>query len=118
MGKGVNQIKALGENPSFRGLHHQNRTQCLLFDQEQPPYNLKAFRLRIDFPRDYPLKPPTLKFITKIYHPNVREDGLVCLPLISIANWKPHTKTYQGRAGLAQKRVRVDGGHCVGMFGA
>ncbi|XP_049976835.1 ubiquitin/ISG15-conjugating enzyme E2 L6 isoform X1 [Alexandromys fortis] len=67
----------------------------MLLLPEQPPYNLKAFRLRIDFPRDYPLKPPTLKFITKIYHPNVREDGLVCLPLISIRNWKPHTKTYQ-----------------------
>ncbi|KAK7822325.1 hypothetical protein U0070_014424 [Myodes glareolus] len=61
----------------------------------QAPYNLKAFRLRIDFPREYPLKPPTLKFITKIYHPNVSEDGLVCLPLISIKNWKPYTKTYQ-----------------------
>ncbi|XP_075840805.1 ubiquitin/ISG15-conjugating enzyme E2 L6 isoform X1 [Microtus pennsylvanicus] len=67
----------------------------MLLLPDQPPYNLKAFRLRIDFPRDYPLKPPTLKFITKIYHPNVREDGLVCLPLISIRNWKPYTKTYQ-----------------------
>ncbi|XP_038193036.1 ubiquitin/ISG15-conjugating enzyme E2 L6 isoform X3 [Arvicola amphibius] len=67
----------------------------LSFKQEQPPYNLKAFRLRIDFPREYPLKPPTLKFITKIYHPNISKDGLVCLPLVSIGNWKPYTKTYQ-----------------------
>ncbi|XP_038193039.1 ubiquitin/ISG15-conjugating enzyme E2 L6 isoform X5 [Arvicola amphibius] len=67
----------------------------MLLLPEQPPYNLKAFRLRIDFPREYPLKPPTLKFITKIYHPNISKDGLVCLPLVSIGNWKPYTKTYQ-----------------------
>nr|XP_006989703.1 ubiquitin/ISG15-conjugating enzyme E2 L6 [Peromyscus maniculatus bairdii] len=67
----------------------------MLLLPDQPPYHLKAFRLQIDFPREYPLKPPTLKFITKIYHPNISEDGLVCLPLISIENWKPYTKTCQ-----------------------
>ncbi|XP_069888403.1 ubiquitin/ISG15-conjugating enzyme E2 L6 isoform X3 [Dipodomys merriami] len=63
---------------------------------DQPPYHLRAFRLRIDFPREYPLKPPTIKFTTKIYHPNVDENGQVCLPLISTVNWKPHTKICQG----------------------
>ncbi|XP_006989703.2 ubiquitin/ISG15-conjugating enzyme E2 L6 [Peromyscus maniculatus bairdii] len=67
----------------------------MLLLPDQPPYHLKAFHLQIDFPREYPLKPPTLKFITKIYHPNISEDGLVCLPLISIENWKPYTKTCQ-----------------------
>ncbi|XP_069888400.1 ubiquitin/ISG15-conjugating enzyme E2 L6 isoform X1 [Dipodomys merriami] len=62
---------------------------------DQPPYHLRAFRLRIDFPREYPLKPPTIKFTTKIYHPNVDENGQVCLPLISTVNWKPHTKICQ-----------------------
>lgn len=90
----------------IRELDQQNRPQSLLFDQDQLPYSLKAFRLRIDFPREYPLKPPTLTFTTKIYHPNISEDGLVCLPLISTENWKPYTKTYQGRVGLAQKRGR------------
>ncbi|XP_004471087.1 ubiquitin/ISG15-conjugating enzyme E2 L6 isoform X2 [Dasypus novemcinctus] len=62
---------------------------------DQPPYNLKAFDLCISFPADYPFKPPTVKFITKIYHPNVDENGQVCLPIISNENWKPCTKTYQ-----------------------
>ena len=100
-GRRVGHIKALGGKLSFRELYHQNRPQSLLFDQDQLPYGLKAFQVRIDFPREYPLKPPTLRFTTKIYHPNVREDGLVCLPLISNENWKPYTKPYQGRAGLA-----------------
>ncbi|XP_014313999.2 ubiquitin/ISG15-conjugating enzyme E2 L6 isoform X1 [Myotis lucifugus] len=62
---------------------------------EKPPYNLGAFNLRINFPEEYPLRPPTVTFTTKIYHPNVGIDGQVCLPIISNENWKPHTKTYQ-----------------------
>jgi ubiquitin-protein ligase len=31
---------------------------------------------------DYPFKPPALKFITPIYHPNVDEKGSICLPAI------------------------------------
>ncbi|XP_039100938.1 ubiquitin/ISG15-conjugating enzyme E2 L6 [Hyaena hyaena] len=62
---------------------------------EKPPYNLKAFHLRISFPEDYPLKPPTVTFTTKIYHPNVGHNGEVCLPIISKENWKPYTKTCQ-----------------------
>uniref|UniRef100_A0A8C2PNA4 E2 ubiquitin-conjugating enzyme n=1 Tax=Capra hircus TaxID=9925 RepID=A0A8C2PNA4_CAPHI len=62
---------------------------------ERPPYNLKAFRLCISFPREYPFQPPTVKFTTRIYHPNVDRDGRVCLPLITKKNWKASTKTCQ-----------------------
>nr|XP_030720237.1 ubiquitin/ISG15-conjugating enzyme E2 L6 isoform X2 [Globicephala melas] len=62
---------------------------------EKPPYNLKAFNLRISFPEEYPFKPPTVTFTTRIYHPNVDSNGRVCLPLISKENWKPFTKTCQ-----------------------
>ncbi|XP_032975950.1 ubiquitin/ISG15-conjugating enzyme E2 L6 isoform X2 [Rhinolophus ferrumequinum] len=63
--------------------------------KEETPYNHRAFNLRISFPRDYPLKPPTVTFTTKIYHPNVDSDGQVCLPIASKENWKPYTKAYQ-----------------------
>ncbi|XP_047372291.1 ubiquitin/ISG15-conjugating enzyme E2 L6 isoform X1 [Sciurus carolinensis] len=62
---------------------------------DQPPYNLKAFNLCIDFSKEYPFKPPTVKFTTKIYHPNVNESGQVCLPLLSKENWNPYIKTCQ-----------------------
>ncbi|XP_036181720.1 ubiquitin/ISG15-conjugating enzyme E2 L6 isoform X3 [Myotis myotis] len=41
------------------------------------------------------MRPPTVTFTTKIYHPTVGIDGQVCLPIISNENWKPSTKTYQ-----------------------
>ena len=33
--------------------------------------------MQIDFPADYPFKPPKLTFLTKIYHPNIDEKGQV-----------------------------------------
>lgn len=62
---------------------------------ENAPYNKGAFRIQIDFPPEYPFKPPKITFKTKIYHPNIDEKGQVCLPIISAENWKPATKTDQ-----------------------
>ncbi|VDN07845.1 unnamed protein product [Thelazia callipaeda] len=73
-------------------------TGLLLPDKE--PYNKGAFKIAIDFPVEYPFKPPKITFLTKIYHPNVDEKGQVCLPLISPDNWKPTTKTEQVMSAL------------------
>merc|ERR1712223_224950 len=59
------------------------------------PYNQGAFRIDIEYPAEYPFKPPKVTFKTKIYHPNVDEKGQVCLPIVSVENWKPATKTDQ-----------------------
>ncbi|KAK1328572.1 hypothetical protein QTO34_012145 [Cnephaeus nilssonii] len=63
--------------------------------QDNPPYDKGAFRIEINFPAEYPFKPPKITFKTKIYHPNIDEKGQVCLPVISAENWKPATKTDQ-----------------------
>ncbi|XP_057675634.1 ubiquitin-conjugating enzyme E2 L3-like isoform X1 [Corythoichthys intestinalis] len=62
---------------------------------ESPPYDKGAFRVEINFPSEYPFKPPRITFMTKIYHPNVDEKGHVCLAIISVENWKPATRTSQ-----------------------
>jgi len=62
---------------------------------ENPPYNKGAFKIEINFPAEYPFKPPKIAFRTKIYHPNIDEKGQVCLPIINAENWKPATKTDQ-----------------------
>ena len=62
---------------------------------DSPPYNRGAFRIEINFPPEYPFKPPKITFRTKIYHPNIDEKGQVCLPIISAEHWKPATKTDQ-----------------------
>ncbi|XP_004088790.1 ubiquitin-conjugating enzyme E2 L3-like [Nomascus leucogenys] len=59
--------------------------------KDNPPYDKGAFRIEINFPAEYPFKPPKITFKTKIYH----EKGQVCLPVISAENWKPATKSDQ-----------------------
>ncbi|CAM1507546.1 Fc.00g071870.m01.CDS01 [Cosmosporella sp. VM-42] len=58
------------------------------------PFANGTFGLILTLPTDYPFKPPALKFVTRIYHPNVTNDSLgnICLGLLKPENWKPSTK--------------------------
>ena len=46
------------------------------------------FRLDLFLPDDYPMTPPKIRFLTKIYHPNIDQEGNVCLNILR-EDWKP-----------------------------
>ena len=62
--------------------------QATIMGPEGSPYEAGIFYLRIEFPQDYPFKPPKISFITKIYHCNINSAGSICLDILK-DQWSP-----------------------------
>uniref|UniRef100_A0A7S4MI10 UBC core domain-containing protein n=1 Tax=Prymnesium polylepis TaxID=72548 RepID=A0A7S4MI10_9EUKA len=62
--------------------------EATIVGPSETPYEGGIFKLKIDFPADYPFKPPKLQFITKIYHCNVNSNGSICLDILQ-SQWSP-----------------------------
>ena len=48
------------------------------------------YKLAITCDSSYPLTPPTFRFVTKVFHPNVHfETGEICLDILKAEHWSP-----------------------------
>ncbi|KAK8604497.1 hypothetical protein V6N13_099437 [Hibiscus sabdariffa] len=43
---------------------------------------VSSFKLTLQFPEDYPTKPPTVRFISRMFHPNISADGRIFLDIL------------------------------------
>ena len=49
----------------------------------ETPYEGGKYDLTIKFPQYYPFKPPNIKFVTKIYHCNINDNGYINIPILT-----------------------------------
>ena len=64
------------------------RWEASIIGPSDSPYAGGVFKLSIDFTDKYPFKPPKVKFITRIFHPNINSYGSICLDILNV-NWSP-----------------------------
>tara|TARA_A100001011_G_C14221649_1_gene804644 strand:+ start:949 stop:1398 length:450 start_codon:yes stop_codon:yes gene_type:complete len=62
--------------------------QATIMGPKDSPYEGGVFYLMIDFPQDYPFKPPKVVFTTRIYHCNINSSGGICLDILK-DQWSP-----------------------------
>lgn len=54
----------------------------LMIDDDTKFYGGGFFRARLTFPPEYPLLPPKMRFETPIFHPNIYQNGEVCISIL------------------------------------
>jgi len=73
----------------------------ICFRPHDTPFEDGTFKLTIEFTEEYPNKPPTVRFVSKMFHPNVYADGGICLDILQ-NRWSP---TYDVSAILTSIQV-------------
>ncbi|KAL3317816.1 Ubiquitin-conjugating enzyme E2 R2 [Cichlidogyrus casuarinus] len=62
-----------------------------IFGPPQTIYEGGYFKARLFFPPEYPYLPPTMKFITRMFHPNIYENGDVCISILHAPGEDPRS---------------------------
>jgi len=60
-----------------------------------------VFKVSMEFPEDYPSKPPKCKFVPPLFHPNVYPSGTICLSILNEEEgWRPAISVKQVLLGI------------------
>ena len=85
-GRIAKELKEVGKDDSSgvkaKPVSEQNMTHLRATVQgpQGTPYEGGVFEVDIQIPKQYPFEPPKMKYITKIWHPNISsQTGAICL---------------------------------------
>lgn len=56
--------------------------EVAIFGPPNTLYEGGYFKAHMKFPQDYPYSPPSIRFLTKVFHPNVHSNGDLCISIL------------------------------------
>lgn len=81
-----NKTEGIDASPSSDNIFVWNAIIC---GPDESLYESGVFELQLSFPDDYPNRAPQVRFITKVFHPNIWwDDGFVCVDILK-DGWLP-----------------------------
>ena len=90
----MTEFKMLAKDPPWGIYGRPREDNILLWDAVicgpfDTPFDGGKFKLTIQFSEDHPDKPPVIKFVSKMFHPNIfEEDGWIGLDILE-TGWSP-----------------------------
>lgn len=82
MAEPVAGITAVPDEQNSRYFH------VVVAGPSQSPYEGGHFKLELFLPEEYPMSAPKVRFMTRIYHPNIDKLGRICLDILK-DKWSP-----------------------------
>ena len=56
--------------------------EVIIIGPQDTPFENGIYKAEMIFPINYPEAPPTFRFITKLWHPNIDKNGNVCISIL------------------------------------
>jgi len=79
------------DNPGLLAVPNENNMmiwEAIIFGPDDTNWEGGSFKLTLEFSEEYPNKPPQVKFISPMFHPNIYNDGRICLDILD-NKWSP-----------------------------